>query len=40
MTGVDLTQIDGIDVMTVMTVISEVGWDMSKWKTENILFPG
>jgi hypothetical protein len=35
MTGVDLTQIDGIDVMTVMTVVSEVGWDMSKWKTEN-----
>ena len=35
MTGVDLTQIDGIDVMTVMTAISEVGWDMSKWKTEN-----
>src|SRR6267143_411608 len=35
MTGVDLTQIDGIDVMTAMTVVSEVGWDMSKWKTEN-----
>ena len=35
MTGVDLTQIDGIDVMAAMTVISEVGWDMSKWKTEN-----
>ena len=35
MTGTDLTQIDGIDVMTAMTVVSEVGWDMSKWKTEN-----
>ena len=35
MTGVDLTQIDGIDVTTAMTIISEVGWDMSKWKTEN-----
>src|SRR5437588_3608045 len=35
MTGTDLTQIDGIDVMTAMTVLSEVGWDMSKWKTEN-----
>src|SRR6516225_9432471 len=35
MTGTDLTQIDGIDVLTVMTIISEVGWDMSKWKTEN-----
>src|SRR5216683_5240068 len=35
MTGTDLTQIDGIDVMSAMTVVSEVGWDMSKWKTEN-----
>ncbi|MGB8065157.1 MAG: IS110 family transposase [Candidatus Sulfotelmatobacter sp.] len=35
MTGTDLTQIDSIDVMTAMTVISEVGWDMSKWETEN-----
>jgi transposase len=35
MTGVDLTQIHGIDVMAAMTVISEVGCDMSKWKTEN-----
>lgn len=35
MTGTDLTQIDGIDVMGAMTVVSEVGWDMSKWKTEN-----
>jgi transposase len=34
-TGADLTQIDGIDVMTAMTVLSEVGGDMSKWKTEN-----
>jgi hypothetical protein len=31
----DLTQIDGIDVMAAMTVVSEVGLDMSKWKTEN-----
>ena len=35
MTGTDLTQIDGIDVMAAMTVVSEVGLDMSKWKTEN-----
>ena len=34
-TGTDLTQIDGIDVMTAMTVLSEVGGDMTKWKTEN-----
>ena len=35
MTGTDLSRIDGIDVMTAMTVLSEVGGDMSKWKTEN-----
>ena len=33
MTGVDLTQIDGINVLTVQTVLSEIGLDMSKWKT-------
>jgi hypothetical protein len=35
MTGVDLTRIDGIDVMTAATVISEAGWDMSKWQSED-----
>jgi transposase len=35
MTGTDLTRIDGIDVMTAMTIISEAGWDMSKWETEH-----
>jgi transposase len=35
MTGTDLTRIDSIDVMTAATVISEAGYDMSKWKTEN-----
>jgi transposase len=35
MTGTDLTRIDGIDVMTAGTVISEAGYDMNKWKTEN-----
>jgi transposase len=34
-TGTDLTRIDGIDVMTAMTILSEAGWDMSKWETEN-----
>jgi transposase len=33
-TGVDLTQIDGIGVQTALVVVSEVGADMSKWKTE------
>ena len=35
MTGTDLTQIDSIDVVTATTIISEAGWDMSKWKTED-----
>ena len=32
--GVDLTRIDGIDVRVAQTVISEVGVDMTRWKTE------
>jgi transposase len=35
MTGTDLTRIDSIDVTTATTVISEAGWDMSKWQTED-----
>jgi len=31
--GVDLTHIDGIEVMVAQTVLSEVGVDMSRWKT-------
>ena len=34
MCGGDLTLIDGVNVLTVQTVISEIGLDMSKWKTE------
>ena len=34
-TGVDLTRIDGIDVMVAQTIVSEVGLDMSRWKTES-----
>jgi hypothetical protein len=33
-TGVDLTQIDSVDVLIAQTIISEVGLDMSRWKTE------
>jgi transposase len=33
-TSVDLTQIDSIDVQVAQTVISEVGVDMTRWKTE------
>jgi len=29
-TGTDLTQVDGIDVVTAATILSEAGWDMSK----------
>lgn len=32
--GVDLTKINGLDVQTVQTIISEVGVDMSRWNTE------
>ena len=32
--GVDLTKIDGIHVMAAQTVLSEVGYDLSRWKTE------
>ena len=33
-TGVDFTRVDGINVMTAQTILSEVGLDMSQWKTE------
>ncbi len=33
-TGVDLTRIDGVDVIVAQTLVSEVGLDMSRWKTE------
>jgi len=31
--GVDLTQIDGVNVLTAQKLISEIGLDMSKWPT-------
>lgn len=31
--GVDLTMIDGLDALTVQTVLSEIGLDMGKWRT-------
>jgi transposase len=34
-TGVDLTAIDSINGLTAQTVISEVGYDMSRFETEN-----
>ena len=33
MTGVDLTQVDGLDAMTVQDILSEIGTDMSPWPT-------
>lgn len=33
MTGVDLTQIDGVDGYTALRVVSEIGTDMTKWPT-------
>lgn len=32
--GVDLTQIDGISESAALTLLSEIGVDMSRWKTE------
>ncbi len=32
--GVDLTRIDGIEVLTAQTLIAEIGLDMSRWKSE------
>ena len=34
-TGVDLTRIDGVKALTVQTIITEAGLDMSKWATED-----
>jgi hypothetical protein len=33
-TGVGLARIDGIEVQNAQTIVSEVGVDMSRWKTE------
>lgn len=32
--GIDLTRIDGINVMIAQTIFAEVGFDMSRWRTE------
>lgn len=31
--GVDLTQIDGIDALSAQKILTEIGWDMSQWRT-------
>ena len=33
MSGVDLTSIDGVDTNTALKILSEIGTDMSRWKT-------
>ncbi len=33
LTGVDLTRINGIDAVTALTVLGEIGTDMSRWKS-------
>jgi transposase len=35
MSGADLTEIDGVDVMTATTILRETGWDMSRWEDES-----
>jgi transposase len=32
-TGVDRTAIEGIDEIHALTLVSELGWDMTKWPT-------
>lgn len=32
--GVDLTRIDGIDIMTAQTIVAELGTDFTHWKSE------
>lgn len=32
--GADLTQVDGFDITTIQTILSEVGTNMNKWSTE------
>lgn len=34
MSGVDLTDIDGIDTASALKIIAEIGIDMSRWKTD------
>ncbi len=34
LTGVDLTAIEGLNEVTVQTILSEIGTDMSRWSTE------
>ena len=31
--GVDLTQIEGIDETTALVILSEIGLDMTRWPT-------
>lgn len=33
MTGIDLTQVDGLEAMSVQVILSEIGTDMSPWPT-------
>ena len=33
LTGVDLTRIDGIESVTALTLLGEIGTDMSRWRT-------
>lgn len=33
MTGIDLTQVDGLEAMSIQVILSEIGTDMSPWPT-------
>lgn len=33
-TGLDLTEVDGLNVLTIQTVLAEIGWEVNAWATE------
>ena len=39
-TGVDLTAVDGLNEGTAQIILSEIGTDMSKWRTDKHFCPG
>ena len=38
--GMDLTEVDGLDVLSVQALISEIGLNMHRWPDRSILPPG
>ena len=38
--GIDLTTIDGINTISALTIISEIGTDMSGFEDKQVVSPG